>query len=98
VTEPRDEERRARDADAPVEPTAPEPDHKPDQPGLSDLPGVAAFAVMGSTIATCLGVGVVLGLGADRAWHTAPWGLIFGIVLGTVAAVVSVVKLVRRFL
>ncbi|MDE3065203.1 MAG: AtpZ/AtpI family protein [Acidobacteriota bacterium] len=70
----------------------------PEQPGLSDLPGVAAFAVMGSTIATCIGVGVVLGLGADRAWHTSPWGLIFGIVLGTVAAVVSVVKLVRRFL
>jgi F0F1-type ATP synthase assembly protein I len=68
------------------------------QSGISDLPGVAAFAVMGSTIATCLGVGVVLGLGADSAWHLAPWGLLIGIVLGTVAAVVSVVKLVRRFL
>jgi F0F1-type ATP synthase assembly protein I len=68
------------------------------QSGLSDLPGVAAFAVMGSTIATCLGVGVVGGLWVDHALSSSPWGLLFGIVLGTVAAVVSVVKLVRRFL
>jgi F0F1-type ATP synthase assembly protein I len=53
---------------------------------------------MGSTIATCVGVGVVLGLWADHAWGTAPAGLLIGIVLGTVAAVVSVVKQVRRFL
>ncbi len=65
---------------------------------MADLPGVAAFAVMGTSIATCLGVGVVLGLQVDAKWHTSPWGLLFGIVLGTVAAVVSVVKLVRRFL
>jgi len=71
---------------------------QPKQSGLSDLPGVAAFAVMGTSIATCLGVGVVLGLGVDSWLSTSPWGLIFGIVLGTVAAVVSVVKLVRRFL
>ena len=35
---------------------------------------------------------------ADHAWGTAPAGLLIGIVLGTVAAVVSVVKQVRRFL
>jgi F0F1-type ATP synthase assembly protein I len=74
------------------------PAPQPKQSGISDLPGVAAFAVMGSTIATCLAVGVVLGLEADHLFHTSPWCLIFGIVLGTVAAVVSVVKLVRRFL
>lgn len=81
------------------EPNAPPaPADQPKQSGLSDLPGVAAFAVMGSSIATCLAVGVVLGLGVDHELHSAPWGLVFGIVLGTVAAVVSVVKLVRRFL
>jgi F0F1-type ATP synthase assembly protein I len=91
---------------SPPEPPREEPRGAPGQPsskqtkqsGITDLPGVAAFAVMGSTIATCLAVGVVLGLGADSAWGTAPWGLLIGIVLGTVAAVVSVVKLVRRFL
>lgn len=71
---------------------------EPETPDRSDLPGVAAFAVMGTTIATCVGVGVALGIWADHAWGTAPAGLLIGIVLGTVAAVVSVVKQVRRFL
>jgi F0F1-type ATP synthase assembly protein I len=53
---------------------------------------------MGTTIASCIAVGVVLGLWADRELHSAPAGLLIGIVLGTVAAVVSVVKQVRRFL
>jgi F0F1-type ATP synthase assembly protein I len=53
---------------------------------------------MGTTIASCLAVGVVLGLWADHAWGSAPWGLLLGIVLGTVAAVASVIQLVRRFL
>lgn len=53
---------------------------------------------MGTMIASCLAVGVVLGLWLDRVWGSAPWGLLMGIVLGTVAAVASVMKLVRRFL
>jgi F0F1-type ATP synthase assembly protein I len=70
----------------------------PNIPDESGLPGLAAFAVMGTTIATCVAVGVVLGLWADRTWHTSPAGLLIGIVLGTVAAVVSVVQQVRRYL
>ncbi|MGH9020320.1 MAG: AtpZ/AtpI family protein [Acidimicrobiales bacterium] len=78
---------------------APVPGSDPGEPpAASDLPGLGAFAVLGSTIATCLALGVVAGLWVDARWHTSPWGLLFGIVLGTVAAVVSVVKLVRRFL
>jgi F0F1-type ATP synthase assembly protein I len=65
---------------------------------LKDLPGLAAFAAMGTTIAGCLAVGVVLGLFLDHLWRFAPAGLLLGIVLGTVAAVVSVVQLVRRYL
>lgn len=65
---------------------------------VRDLPGLAAFAAMGTTIASCIAVGVVLGLYADHIWHSGPTGLLIGIVLGTVAAVASVVKLVRRFL
>ena len=60
--------------------------------------GLGAFAALGTTIAITEAVGVVLGIWIDRAWGTTPWGLVFGIVLGTVAAVVSVVKQVRRFL
>jgi F0F1-type ATP synthase assembly protein I len=53
---------------------------------------------MGMTAAILIAVGVVLGLWADHAGGTSPWGLLIGISLGTVAAVVSVVKQVRRFL
>ena len=53
---------------------------------------------MGLSIALCEAAFVVLGLWAAHSWGTAPGGLIIGIVLGTVAAVVSVVKQVRRFL
>jgi len=65
---------------------------------VKDLPGAVAFATMGMSAAIVIAVGVVLGLWADHAWGTDPWGLLIGIALGTVAAVVSVVKQVRRFL
>lgn len=74
------------------------PPKEPDEGTVPDLPGVVAFATMGTTIAACVALGVFLGLWADRTWHTAPAGLLIGIVLGTAAAVVSVVQLVRRFL
>ena len=80
------------------------PDPAADPPGSSKepdkngLPGLAAFAVLGTTIATCIAVGVGLGIWADKTWHTSPAGLLIGIVLGTVAAVVSVVQQVRRYL
>jgi F0F1-type ATP synthase assembly protein I len=82
-------------SDADPEPPPPEEDESPDDSGL---PGLAAFMAMGTTIAACVGVGVGLGLWADSTWGTAPAGLLIGIVLGTVAAVVSVVQQVRRFL
>ena len=65
---------------------------------VKDLPGVMALLTMGMTVAIIIGAFVVLGIWADRSWGTAPWGLLIGITLGTVAAVVSVVKQVRRFL
>ncbi|HUZ40511.1 MAG TPA: AtpZ/AtpI family protein [Acidimicrobiales bacterium] len=79
-------------------------DHEPSTPTeqenspAKDLPGVVAFLTMGTTVAIIIAIFVVLGLWADHEWGTAPWGLLIGIALGTVAAVVSVVKQVRRFL
>lgn len=60
--------------------------------------GWMAFAVLGSTIAACEAVGVVAGLAVDHKWGTAPAGILVGIVLGTVVAVVGVIRQVRRFL
>ncbi len=79
-------------------------EHEPGTPSeqvnntVKDLPGAMALLTMGTTVAFIIAVFVVLGIWADRAWGTAPWGLLIGIALGTVAAVVSVVKQVRRFL
>jgi F0F1-type ATP synthase assembly protein I len=80
--------------------SAREPATPPEQDNdrVKDLPGAMALLTMGTTIALILAVFVVLGIWADHAWGTAPWGLLIGIALGTVAAVVSVVKQVRRFL
>jgi hypothetical protein len=82
----------------------PTDEHKPITPSeqangpIRELPGVMALLTMGTTVALIIAVFVVLGIWADRAWGSAPWGLLIGITLGTVAAVVSVVKQVRRFL
>lgn len=86
-------------ADHDAVPPKPPADHEsPTTRPASDLPGAAAFLVMGSTIASCEAVGVGLGLWADHSWGTAPAGLLVGIALGTVAAVVSVVQQVRHYL
>lgn len=65
---------------------------------LKDLPGAIELLTLGTMVAIIIAVFVVVGIWADRTWGTAPWGLLIGITLGTVAAVVSVVKQVRRFL
>jgi F0F1-type ATP synthase assembly protein I len=67
-------------------------------PSTPDLPGLAAFVALGSTLAACVAVGVVAGIAADDAWHISPWGLLVGLVLGVAAAVMSVLKLVQRWL
>ena len=64
----------------------------------SELPGWAAFAVMGSTIAICEAIGVGGGIWVDKVWGTAPTGILVGVVLGTITAVVSVVSQVRKYL
>ena len=62
------------------------------------LPGAVAFLGMGLSAAVCVAIGVVLGLWADRAWHTAPALLLVGLLLGLVAAAVLVVVQIRKYL
>jgi F0F1-type ATP synthase assembly protein I len=75
--------------------TTPEPER--DAPSR-DLPGVAAFAALGATIACTVGVFVVLGIWADSAFGTSPVCLLLGVVLGCAAATASTIALVRRYL
>jgi F0F1-type ATP synthase assembly protein I len=76
----------------------PDKDPHQDKSVVKDLPGLAAFAAMGTSLAGCEALGVLFGLYLDHLGNFAPWGLLIGIVLGTVAAVASVMQLVRRFL
>jgi hypothetical protein len=79
---------------APEVPSAPRPGGDPVKP----LPGPLAFVGMGSTVAGCVAVGVVLGIVVDDRLHSSPAFLVVGLVLGVVAAVVTVTTQVRRFL
>jgi len=78
--------------------TDPRPADDETNSAASELPGWAAFAVMGTTAALCVALGVVAGVWVDCAWHIAPAGLLIGIVLGVAVAVVSVVQQIRRYL
>jgi F0F1-type ATP synthase assembly protein I len=62
---------------------------------MKPLPGAAAFLGMGLSAAVCVGIGVVLGLWADSAWHTAPALLVVGLVLGVTTAALSVIGQIR---
>lgn len=42
-------------------------------------------------------VGALLGYGADHFLHTAPWGLLIGLMLGFAAGVVNVVRVARAY-
>jgi len=53
---------------------------------------------MGTSIALCESLGIWAGLWSDHHLLGAPWGLILGIVLGTVVAVLSVVRQIRQYL
>jgi F0F1-type ATP synthase assembly protein I len=73
------------------------PEHEPSPPPR-DLPGLAAFAALGSTIAGTVAVFVVLGILADDAFKTSPLCLVIGLVLGVAAATASTIALARRYL
>jgi hypothetical protein len=79
-------------------PPVAEPPPSDGPPPVKDLPSVAAFLGLGTSIAVCVGLGLYLGILADNAWSIAPWGLLGGLVLGAAIAVQSVVTLVRRWL
>jgi F0F1-type ATP synthase assembly protein I len=75
--------------------STPDPDH-PTPP--RDLPGIAAFATLGTTIAATVGVFVGLGIWADDELGTSPLWLLVGLVIGCIAATAATVALVRRYL
>jgi F0F1-type ATP synthase assembly protein I len=72
------------------------PDDRPAP--VKPLPGAVAFVGMGTSVAGCVAVPVVLGILGDDTWHTSPLLLVIGLIVGLAAAVGSVVAQVKRFL
>jgi hypothetical protein len=73
----------------------------PGPPGTGEpkpLPGAVAFLNMGLAAAVCVGVGLLLGLWGDSAWHTSPVLLVVGLLLGLAVAAASVVAQIRKYL
>jgi hypothetical protein len=67
-------------------------------PPPRDLPGLAALAALGGTIALTVAAFVLLGIWADGRFGTSPLCLVLGLVLGCTAATAVTVTLARRYL
>lgn len=78
--------------------TTPDEPSAPDDVAPSQRSSWMAFATMGMTVASCVALGVVVGIWADSQLHTAPLFLFVGLILGCVVAGASVVSQIRRFL
>ena len=63
----------------------------------SDAPGKMAIAMsVGVLLVTNVIGGTALGYGADKLLGTQPWGLVLGVILGTISAFVGVYRIMQR--
>jgi len=60
------------------------------------LPIFAKATALGIEIASCVIVGVLLGLWADKSFNTRPLFLIIGVILGAIAGYLPVISLVKK--
>lgn len=63
----------------------------------TDISITAQFLTLGVSMAGIVGAGLVIGLVVDSAAHSAPWGLLGGLFLGSVGAATSLASLLRRW-
>jgi ATP synthase protein I len=63
--------------------------------GLADKAGGAGYRLMAELVSGVL-AGLGLGWLVDQYAHTKPWGMLIGVVLGTVASVILVVNAASR--
>jgi F0F1-type ATP synthase assembly protein I len=52
---------------------------------------------LGLNLAGTVGAGLVIGLVIDSVAHSAPWGLLGGLFLGSVGAATALASLLRRW-
>ena len=56
------------------------------------LRGAGRISAVGIEMGLCVGIGVFAGHVVDGYWGTAPWGVVFGSILGLAAAGSSLYK------
>lgn len=59
-------------------------------------PGSMRYAAFGTELAGGVILPIILGLYVDRTWGYTPWGLLAGVAIGILFAVLSLTKLVIR--
>jgi F0F1-type ATP synthase assembly protein I len=87
------------DTDPPTAANDPASGSKPDDVETHALsPGATAFMGLGLSVGVSLAVMVGAGVLIDDWLHCAPYGLLAGLALGVVMAVMMVVATVRKYL
>ena len=69
----------------------------PRRDDVTEISIVAQFLTLGVNLAGTVGAGVVIGLVVDSVAHSAPWGLLGGLFLGSVGAAAALASLLRRW-
>ena len=69
----------------------------PRRDDATEISIVAQFLTLGVNLAGTVGAGVVIGLVVDSVAHSAPWGLLGGLFLGSVGAAAALASLLRRW-
>ncbi len=62
----------------------------------TDMNMLAKYSSVGYYLVTPLLVGVFCGLFVDKSFHTNPYGIIGGVVLGTVATFYNLIRLTKE--
>lgn len=64
---------------------------------ITEISIAAQFLTLGLNLAGTVGAGLVIGLVIDSVAHSAPWGLLGGLFLGSVGAATALASLLRRW-
>lgn len=64
---------------------------------MSPWKALSLVSIIGIDLAMCTVIGYWLGHKVDSWFHTAPWGLISGVLLGLTAGVFSIIPVIKKY-
>jgi ATP synthase protein I len=63
---------------------------------LQGLQGAGAMSTVGLTLVLCSGIGTGIGYWVDKKWHSEPWGIAVGFLLGTAAGFLELFRALSK--